>query len=278
MVKKIKKIKNIKKLKALRAARLKKTQPEKFEQNNKPAKLDINPSQAANNLVSDKKRSPVKRKKPAKILKFDKKKKKPKGKTKFKFDDDTKLLSPASYIRKVVYIAIVIASFAVGKFGVLDKTIDEATKIESDLTTKSAFLETGPTTKQTIEKKHEALKEEFAKIQSTFFIVNKSDEFYEFLTSNAIKHNVKIVSLNKVKEDFYKVPKKDKKGEFDVFENYKQSIYDLTFEANFVDFKNYINTIKEGNKSLVTNTASIETKDPETVTVKTRLTLNFINL
>ena len=152
MVKKIKKIKNIKKLKALRAARLKKTQPEKFEQNNKPAKLDINPSQAANNLVSDKKRSPVKRKKPAKILKFDKKKKKPKGKTKFKFDDDTKLLSPASYIRKVVYIAIVIASFAVGKFGVLDKTIDEATKIESDLTTKSAFLETGPTTKQTIEK------------------------------------------------------------------------------------------------------------------------------
>ena len=91
-----------------------------------------------------------------------------------------------------------IASFAVGKFGVLDKTIDEATKIESDLTTKSAFLETGPTTKQTIEKKHEALKEEFAKIQSTFFIVNKSDEFYEFLTSNAIKHNVKIVSLNKV--------------------------------------------------------------------------------
>ena len=63
-----------------------------------------------------------------------------------------------------------------------------------------------------------------------------------------------------------------------MFKNYKQSIYDLTLEANFVDFKNFINSLKVGNKSLATNTATVERKNQETVTINTRFTLNFISL
>ena len=274
MVKKIKKINNQKRLADIK----KKLRLSKLTKTNIATKSNPKLSKSTSSSQVAKKNNKILKNDTAKVINFKNKKKKLKSKSKLDFDDDTKIVSPIIYIKKVVYMMIVIIAFSYGKFGILDKTIQAGSKIEPDLVVKKDFLLSGPQTKANIEKKHEILKNEFKKIQNTFFIVNKSDEFYDFLTSNAIKHNVKIVSLNKVKEDFYKQPKKDKKVNLMCLKITSNLIYDLTLEANFVDFKNFINSLKVGNKSLATNTATVERKNQETVTINTRFTLNFISL
>lgn len=192
-----------------------------------------------------------------------------------KFADETKYLPSHSFMQKIAYVVILLVAFFIGKFSVLDKTINAANKIQDDLMQKQSFLQAGPNTKVNVMKKQKKIKEEFAKVKETFFKANEPEQFYQYITNLAVINNIKITALDKVAEDFYKEEKKDKKGEFNIFDSYIQATYDISLEGNFVDYKKFIDGIKSGNKGVVTDNAIVEKVNDEKVNIKTRLILNY---
>ena len=98
-----------------------------------------------------------------------------------------------------------VVSFYIGKIGILDTTINNALKIEGDLTVKQSFLDTGAKTIKTIKDREQKAIEDFEETKKIYFNNSEPETFYEFLTRIALRHGVEIVELNKLKENHTKI-------------------------------------------------------------------------
>ena len=216
-------------------------------------------------------------------------------KIKLKFPDDTKKLGPGSYLSKIAYVAVVVVSFYIGKIGILDTTINNALKIEGDLTVKQSFLDTGAKTIKTIKDREQKAIEDFEETKKIYFNNSEPETFYEFLTRIALRHGVEIVELNKLKEEPYRDKSKAKpsaqaqqQGQTQQQEqaqpaktkssDYILATYRIKIEGNFVDYKNFIAEIKSRNKGILTRQALLEKiqNKEDVVSVQTDITLNYI--
>ena len=53
-------------------------------------------------------------------------------------------------------------------------------------------------------------------------------------------NKLKILTLTKANEDFYKEAKKDNPAEFNIYNQYTQVSYDLEIIGNFMDYMNFV--------------------------------------
>jgi len=193
-----------------------------------------------------------------------------------KFKEE-KFLNPNSVYTKIFMIVILILGFFIGNFFVIKPTINSAQLIEADLQQKKSFLDTSETSKIGLLKKTKEAESELKMINESFFYTSKPDEFYTLFSEAALDHQLKIYSLNKVSEDFFKREKKDDPKKFDTFEKYKIVEYELVINGKFVDYLNFIKTLEKYGKSFVVTDSVIIEKDDGRVEIKNKIKLSLLN-
>ena len=212
-----------------------------------------------------------------KIKKIRRIKKKPIA-SRFRFDDDSQNYSFKSNYKKVFYLFILIAAYLMAHFGIINPTVMKAQLYELDLNTKKSAIETGKQIQSDLTVKKKNINSEFVYLKQSFFRVEQSEDFFKLLSNKALDSRLTIVAINKISEENYKEPKKDKPDEFDVYENYTQVTYEIKYTGTFPDYLKFIEKIQNEDKSLITNNAVIEKADNGKIHISTNLTLNFINL
>ena len=190
---------------------------------------------------------------------------------------EEKFLNPNSIYTKIFMIVILILGFFIGNFFVIKPTINSAQLIEADLQQKKSFLDTSETSKIGLLKKTKEAESELKMINESFFYTSKPDEFYTLFSEAALDHQLKIYSLNKVSEDFFKREKKDDPKKFDTFEKYKIVEYELVINGKFVDYLNFIKTLEKYGKSFVVTDSVIIEKDDGRVEIKNKIKLSLLN-
>lgn len=190
---------------------------------------------------------------------------------------EEKFLNPNSVYTKIFMIVILILGFFIGNFFVIKPTINSAQLIEADLQQKKSFLDTSETSKIGLLKKTKEAESELKMINESFFYTSKPDEFYTLFSEAALDHQLKIYSLNKVSEDFFKREKKDDPKKFDTFEKYKIVEYELVINGKFVDYLNFIKTLEKYGKSFVVTDSVIIEKDDGRVEIKNKIKLSLLN-
>lgn len=190
---------------------------------------------------------------------------------------EEKLLNPNSVYTKMIMIFVLILGFTIGNFFVIKPTINSAKIIEPDLQQKKSFLNTSETSKIGLIKKTQQAETELKIINESFFYTSKPDEFYTLFSEAALDHQLKIYSLNKVSEDFFKREKKDDPKNFDTFEKYKIVEYELVINGKFVDYLNFIKTLEKYGKSFVVTDSVITEKDDGRVEIKNKIKLSLLN-
>jgi len=136
---------------------------------------------------------------------------------KFKFEDEQKTLNSKSNYMKFVYIIILAISFSVGNFFVINPTIQKANLIENDYNQKKNFINTSNELRASIVSKNKKVEKEFSEIQKSFFKKEEQEKFYKLFSELAMDNKLKILTLTKVNEDFYKEPKEDNPAEFNIY-------------------------------------------------------------
>ena len=187
-------------------------------------------------------------------------------------------LNPKSTYSKLISIFVLIVAFFVGNFMVIQPTIKQANLVEADLTQKKSFLATAEQTKIGLKKREEKLSEDLEELKNTFFLVSKPDEFYIIFSEAALSNQLSISSLVKVSEDFYKKPKKDDPGQFDIFDKYKIVKYKMSIEGKFIDYINFVEELKNENRSFVVDKSTIKEKENGNVLIDSELTLSLTKL
>lgn len=190
---------------------------------------------------------------------------------------EEKFLNPNSVYTKIFMIFILVLGFFIGNFFVIKPTINSAQLIEADLQQKKSFLDTSETSKIGLLKKTKEAESELKMINESFFYTSKPDEFYTLFSEAALDHQLKIYSLNKVSEDFFKREKKDDPKKFDTFEKYKIVEYELVINGKFVDYLNFIKTLEKYGKSFVVTDSVIIEKDDGRVEIKNKIKLSLLN-
>ena len=163
---------------------------------------------------------------------------------KFKFEDEQKTLNSKSNYMKFVYIIILATSFSIGNFFVINPTIQKGNLIESDYNQKKNFINTSNELRTSIINKNKKVKKEFSKIQKSFFTKKEQEKFYKLFSELAMDNKLKILTLTKANEDFYKEPKKDNPAEFDIYNQYTQVSYDVEIIGNFMDYMRFVKDLK----------------------------------
>jgi len=131
-----------------------------------------------------------------------------------------------------------------------------------------------------IYKKIFKVSKEFENLESLFFDLNKSHEFFTLIANTALINKLKILSMKKIKEEIYKTPKKDadpkaKKIEYDLFPQYVQSNFHINFEGEYINYINFINDIKKKNQGLVTESSLIKKSKNKKLNIQSVITINF---
>lgn len=194
----------------------------------------------------------------------------------FKIKEE-KFLNPNSIYIKMFMIGILVLGFFIGNFVVIKPTINSAKLIEPDLQQKKSFLDTSETSKIGLLKKTKEAEDQLKQINQSFFYTSKPDEFYTLFSETALDHQLKIYSLNKVSEDFFKKQKKDDPKAFDIFEKYKIVEYELVIDGKFIDYLNFIKTLKKYDKSFVITDSVIQEKSNGMVEIKNKIKLSLLN-
>jgi len=189
---------------------------------------------------------------------------------------EEKFLNPNSIYTKMFMIGILVLGFIIGNFVVIKPTINSAMLIEPDLQQKKSFLDTSETSKIGLLKKTKEA-DQLQQINQSFFYTSKPDEFYTLFSEAALDHQLKIYSLNKISEDFYKKQKKDDPKAFDIFEKYKIVEYELVINGKFIDYLNFIKTLEKYDKSFVVTDSVIEEKNNGMVEIKNKIKLSLLN-
>ena len=190
---------------------------------------------------------------------------------------EEKFLNPNSINIKMFMIGILVLGFFIGNFVVIKPTINSAKLIEPDLQQKKSFLDTSDTSRIGLLKKTKEVEDQLQQINQSFFYTSKPDEFYTLFSEAALDHQLKINSLNKVSEDFFKKQKKDDPKAFDIFEKYKIVEYELVIDGKFIDYLNFIKTLKKYDKSFVITDSVIQEKSNGTVEIKNKIKLSLLN-
>lgn len=191
--------------------------------------------------------------------------------------NEEKFLNPNSIYTKMFMIGILILGFVIGNFFFIKPTINSAMLIEPDLQQKKSFLDTSETSKIGLLKKTKEAEDQLQQINQSFFYTSKPDEFYTLFSEAALDHQLKIYSLNKVSEDFFKREKKDDPKAFDIFEKYKIVEYELVINGKFIDYLNFIKTLEKYDKSFVITDSVIEEKNNGIVEIKNKIKLSLLN-
>ena len=196
---------------------------------------------------------------------------------KFKFEDEQKTLNSKSNYMKIVYIIILAISFSVGNFFVINPTIQKANLIESDYNQKKNFINTSNELRASIVSKNKKVEKEFSEIQKSFFKKEEQEKFYKLFSELAMDNKLKILTLTKVNEDFYKEPKEDNPAEFNIYNQYTQVSYDVEIIGNFVDYMRFVEDLKNINKSMVTDNVQINKDGDGIIKITSKILINFKN-
>ena len=196
---------------------------------------------------------------------------------KFKFEDEQKTLNSKSNYMKFVYIIILAISFSVGNFFVINPTIQKANLIESDYNQKKNFINTSNDLRASIVSKNKKVEKEFSEIQKSFFKKEEQEKFYKLFSELAMDNKLKILTLTKVNEDFYKEPKEDNPAEFNIYNQYTQVSYDVEIIGNFVDYMRFVEDLKNINKSMVTDNVQINKDGDGIIKITSKILINFKN-
>ena len=196
---------------------------------------------------------------------------------KFKFEDEQKTLNSKSNYMKFVYIIILAISFSVGNFFVINPTIQKANLIESDYNQKKNFINTSNELRASIVSKNKKVEKEFSEIQKSFFKKEEQEKFYKLFSELAMDNKLKILTLTKVNEDFYKEPKEDNPAEFNIYNQYTQVSYDVEIIGNFVDYMRFVEDLKNINKSMVTDNVQINKDGDGIIKIASKILINFKN-
>jgi len=197
---------------------------------------------------------------------------------KFKFEDESHILNPKINFIKSCYILILILSFIVGNYFIINPTIQKANLIEADYNQKKQFLLNGDELKSSLIKKNKKIEEEYLIIEKNFFKKKDQEEFFKIFSELAMNNKLKILTLNKISENFYKEAKKDNPTEFNIFNQYTQVSYDLEIIGNFLDFMNFVDDLKKTNKSLITNNLKINKDGDGLIKINSNILINFKNI
>ena len=196
---------------------------------------------------------------------------------KFKFEDEQKTLNSKSNYMKFVYIIILAISFSVGNFFVINPTIQKANLIESDYNQKKNFINTSNELRASIVSKNKKVEKEFSEIQKSFFKKEEQEKFYKLFSELAMDNKLKILTLTKANEDFYKEPKKDNPAEFKIYNQYTQVSYDVEIIGNFIDYMRFVEDLKNINKSMVTDNVQINKDGDGIIKITSKILINFKN-
>jgi|TARA_Y100000996_G_scaffold316619_1_gene252815 hypothetical protein len=196
---------------------------------------------------------------------------------KFKFEDEQKTLNSKSNYMKFVYIIILAISFSVGNFFVINPTIQKANLIESDYNQKKNFINTSNELRASIVSKNKKVEKEFSEIQKSFFKKEEQEKFYKLFSELAMDNKLKILTLTKVNEDFYKEPKEDNPAEFNIYNQYTQVSYDVEIIGNFIDYMRFVEDLKNINKSMVTDNVQINKDGDGIIKITSKILINFKN-
>lgn len=196
---------------------------------------------------------------------------------KFKFEDEQKTLNSKSNYMKFVYIIILAISFSVGNFFVINPTIQKANLIESDYNQKKNFINTSNELRASIVSKNKKVEKEFSEIQKSFFKKEEQEKFYKLFSELAMDNKLKILTLTKANEDFYKEPKEDNPAEFDIYNQYTQVSYDVEIIGNFIDYMRFVEDLKNINKSMVTDNVQINKDGDGIIKITSKILINFKN-
>jgi hypothetical protein len=196
---------------------------------------------------------------------------------KFKFEDEQKTLNSKSNYMKFVYIIILAISFSVGNFFVINPTIQKANLIENDYNQKKNFINTSNELRASIVSKNKKVEKEFSEIQKSFFKKEEQEKFYKLFSELAMDNKLKILTLTKVNEDFYKEPKEDNPAEFNIYNQYTQVSYDVEIIGNFIDYMRFVEDLKNINKSMVTDNVQINKDGDGIIKITSKILINFKN-
>ena len=196
---------------------------------------------------------------------------------KFKFEDEQKTLNSKSNYMKFVYIIILAISFSVGNFFVMNPTIQKANLIESDYNQKKNFINTSNELRSSIVSKNKKVEKEFSEIQKSFFKKEEQEKFYKLFSELAMDNKLKILTLTKVNEDFYKEPKEDNPAEFNIYNQYTQVSYDVEIIGNFIDYMRFVEDLKNMNKSMLTDNVQINKDGDGIIKITSKILINFKN-
>ena len=216
----------------------------------------------------------IKRKKIKKI--FIKKKKEPK----FNLIFEENFTSRDETVKRVCYLSAVVLLFVIVQSTVFSPPQKLVNSFIDDYNSKNSILDTSEAIKLGLNNKIFNLSNEFKNLKSLFFDLDKSHEFFALIANTAMLNKLKILSMKKIKEETYKAPKKDadpeaKKIEYDVFPQYVQSNFHISFEGKYVNYINFINDIKQRNQGLVTESSLIKKKKNEILNIQSVITINF---
>ena len=197
---------------------------------------------------------------------------------KFIFDDDTENYSVKSNLRKLAVLVVLIITFAATQITVIQPTKKLANISGPDLIIKNTAIKNGKKMQQKLIDDEKIINSEFYNLKISFFKTDEGEPFYKFLSNKAIKNRLTISSIEKISEENYKEPKKDKPEEFVIYENYKQVSYQLKFEGTFIDYINFIKDIQFEDKSLSTNDVIITKIDGDKIDITSTLTVNIMKI
>ena len=216
-----------------------------------------------------------------KIRKIKRVKKKPKI---YNFSDDNKILSSNNTYRKSFVLFILIASFLFVQSQVFSPTQQLVDNFRSDYESKETLIQNGTKVKKGLIVQSKKFKEEYKELKNIFFKIGKSHEFFTLIANSAINNQLKIVSIQKVSEEPFKLPKKGsdlsaspEMIEYDFYPDFTTASFKIDFEGSYANYMDFINKIKNENKSLVIDNSIITKKDGNILTIKSTLSINYTN-
>lgn len=216
-----------------------------------------------------------------KIRKIKRVKKKPKV---YNFSDDTKILSSNMTYRKTFVLFILVASFLVVQLQVFSPTQNLVDSFRSDYESKEALIQNGNKVKKGLIVQAKKFKDEYKELKNIFFKIGKSHEFFTLIANSAVNNQLKIVAIQKVNEEPFKLPKKGSDPnakpemiEYDYFPDFTTASFKIDFEGSYVNYMDFINDIKEENKSLVVDDSIISKKEGNLLSIKSTLSINYTN-
>ena len=203
-----------------------------------------------------------------------------KQEVKSNLDLEVDFLSRDETIKRSLYLAGVILLYFIVKLTLFQPPQILVDSFIEDYNSKKDILTTSEPLKMVLNKNIIRADNELKNLKSSFFNLDKSYEFFALIANTAMINQLKILSMKKIKEETYKIPKEGadpdaKEIEYDVYPQYVQSNFHINFEGKFFDYMNFISDIKKKNQGLITESSLIKKSENEILNIQSVITINF---